>query len=147
MSRRSVLLRAASLLSLVLVAGNTYLLLAAQPRSASEIALFKWMQMYRFDVMGFTRSHWDFYRGLSLFFNFNFLLLSGLLWGLAVSSDSHPALVKPTIGTAFLGYTVFALVAWLYFFAAPAAVLTLAAGCLGMAYFSHATSHGGDHDT
>ena len=131
-----MLLRAASLLSLILVAGNTYLLLVASPRSASEIALFKWMQLYRFDAMGFTRSHWDFYRGLSLFFNFNFLLLAALLWRLAASSDSHPALARPMIGTAFLGYTLFATVAWLYFFAAPAAVLTAAAGCLGLAYFS-----------
>ena len=133
---RNVLLRSASLLSLILVAGNTYLLLAAPPRSASEIALFKWMQLYRFDAMGFTRSLWDFYRGLSLLFNFNFLLLTALLWRLAASSDSHPALVKPLIGTVFLGYLLFATVAWLYFFAAPAAVLTAAAGCLGMAYFS-----------
>jgi len=133
---RIVLLRAASLLSLLLVAGSTYLLLAAQPRSASEIALFEWMQLYRFDAMGFTRTHWDFYRGLSLFFNFNFLLLAALLWRLAANPASQAALVKPLIGTVFLGYLVFATVAWLYFFAAPAAVLTAAAICLGIAYFA-----------
>ncbi|MGB5080779.1 MAG: hypothetical protein WBO23_08550 [Burkholderiales bacterium] len=133
---RIVLLRAASLLSLVLVAGSTYLLLAAQPRSASEIALFKWMQLYRFDAMGFTRSHWDFYRGLGLIFNFNFLLLAALLWRLAASAGSWPEFARPMIGTVFLGYAVFAMVAWLYFFSAPAAVLTAAAVCLGIAYFS-----------
>jgi hypothetical protein len=133
---RIVLLRAASLLSLVLVAGSTYVLLAARPRSASEIALFKWMQLYRFDAMGFTRSHWDFYRGLELIFNFNFLLLAALLWRLAASADSQPELSRPMIGTVFLGYALFATVAWLYFFAAPAVVLTAAAGCIGIAYFS-----------
>jgi len=134
---RIVLLRAASLLSLLLVAGSTYLLLAAQPRSASEIALFKWMQLYRFDAMGFTRTHWDFYRGLILFFNFNFLLLAALLWRLAAVPASQMTLARPLIGTVFLGYLVFATVAWLYLFAAPAAVLTAAALCLGIACFVH----------
>jgi len=131
-----VLLRAASVLSLALVAENTYVLVAARPRSASEIALFEWMRLYRFDAMGFVRSHWDFYRGLSLFFSFNFLLLAALLWRLAGSADSQLGLAKPMIGTVFLGYVLFATVAWLYFFSAPAAVLTAAAGCLGIAYFS-----------
>jgi len=132
---RSVLLRTASLLSLALVAGNTYLLIDAPSRGPSEIALFKWMQLYRFDAMGFTRSHWDFYRGLNLFFNFNFLLLAALLWRLAASAEAQPALMKPMIGTVFLGYLLFATVAWLNLFTAPAAVLTAAACCLGAAYF------------
>jgi len=129
-----VLLRVASLLSLALAAGNTYLLIDPPSRGPSEIALFKWMQLYRFDAMGFTRSHWDFYRGLNLFFNFNFLFLAALLWRLAASADSQPTLAKPIIGTIFLGYMLFATVAWLYFFTAPAAVLSAAAVCLGFAY-------------
>jgi hypothetical protein len=131
-----VLLRATSVLSLALVAGNTFVLVGMPSRGLSEIALFEWMQMYRFDMMGVTRSHWDFYRGLSLFFNFNFLLLAGLLWRLGASAEAQPALVKPLIGTAFLGYLLFATVAWLYFFPAAALLFSAAAGCLGFAYFS-----------
>lgn len=46
-------------------------------RGASEAALFDAMQSFRFPIMGFDRTYWDFYRGFAI-------TISVLLFGLMV---------------------------------------------------------------
>ena len=70
--------RSLAVLLAVFAAGHT--LGTAAPhvtRGAREAALFDAMQSFRFPIMGFTRTYWEFYRGFAI-------TISVLLFGLMV---------------------------------------------------------------
>jgi hypothetical protein len=131
-----ILLRAASALTLVFFAGHTYRTLTPSSRGPEEAAVFMAMQAYPFGIMGFRRTHWEFYRGFSLLFSVTLLLLAVLLWQLGEIAKSDPARARPLIATLFLGYLGFTILCGLYFFTAPAAVSAAAGICLALACVS-----------
>src|SRR5215510_15327140 len=100
--KQTILLRTASLLTLVFCAGHTFGTLNTTSRGPEEAAVFMAMQAYPFTIMGFRRTHWDFYRGFSLLFSITLLLLAVLLWQLGGMSKSEPARVRPLIGVLAL---------------------------------------------
>ena len=132
----SILLRIASVLTLVFCAGNTYRALDPLSRGAEEAAVFMAMQAYPFNIMGFRRTHWEFYRGFSLLFSAALLLLAVLLWQIGGIAKSDPARARPLIATLFLGYFGFTILCGMYFFTAPAAVSAAAGICLALALVS-----------
>src|SRR5712672_3737005 len=75
----SILLRVASILTLIFCAGHTYGALASSSRDPEQAAVFMAMQAFPFEIMGARRTHWDFYRGFSLLFSATLLLLAVLL--------------------------------------------------------------------
>jgi hypothetical protein len=91
------------------------------------------MQAYPFNVMGFRRTHWDFYRGFSLLFSVALLMLALLLWQIGGMAKSDAARVRPLIATLFLGYLGFTLLCGIYFFTAPAVVSAAVTICLALA--------------
>ncbi len=88
------------------------------------------MQNYRFDIMGFTRSHWQFYQGFSIFLSANLALLTVLSWQLGNLSAVDPQRARPLVITLLAGGIVFAGLCWSYFFLAPAVVSSLIVVCL-----------------
>ena len=132
----SILLRIASVLTLVFCAANTYRALDPLSRGAEEAAVFMAMQAYPFNIMGFRRTHWEFYRGFSLLFSAALLLLAVLLWQIGGIAKSDPARARPLIATLFLGYFGFTILCGMYFFTAPAAVSAAAGICLALALVS-----------
>jgi hypothetical protein len=130
----SILLRVASVLTLVFFAGHTYRALDPSSRGPEEAAVFMAMQAYPFNVMGFRRTHWDFYRGFSLLLSVTLLLLAVLLWQIGAIAKSDPARARPLIASLFLGYMGFTILCGTYFFTAPAAVSAAAAICLALAF-------------
>ena len=132
----SILLRIASVLTLVFCAANTYRALDPMSRGAEEAAVFMAMQAYPFNIMGFRRTHWEFYRGFSLLFSAALLLLAVLLWQIGGIARSDPARARPLIATLFLGYFGFTILCGMYFFTAPAAVSAAAGICLALALVS-----------
>jgi len=135
----SVLLRAASVLTLIFCAGHTYGTLVPSSVDPEQAAVFMAMQAYPFDIMGAKRTHWQFYRGFSLLFSVTLLLLAVLLWQLARMSKSGPAAVKPLIASLFLAYLGFTILCGVYFFIAPAAFSAALAMCLALAFTSART--------
>jgi len=129
----TILLRIASVLTLVFCAANTYRALDPLSRGAEEAAVFMAMQAYPFNIMGFRRTHWEFYRGFSLLFSAALLLLAVLLWQIGGIAKSDPARARPLIATLFLGYLGFTILCGMYFFTAPAAVSATAGICLALA--------------
>src|SRR3974377_1201286 len=89
--KQSILLRIASGLTLVFFGGHTLRGLDPSSRGPEEAAVFMAMQSYPFSIMGFRRTHWDFYRGFSLLFSVALLLLAVLLWQLGGIAKSDPA--------------------------------------------------------
>src|SRR5215510_2838121 len=114
--KQTILLRTASLLTLVFCAGHTFGTLNTVSRGPEEAAVFMAMQAYPFNVMGFRRTHWDFYRGFSLLFSVTLLLLAVLLWQIAAIAKTDPARARPLIGSLFLGYLAFTVLCGMYFF-------------------------------
>ena len=135
----SVLLRVASLLTLIFCAGHTYGALGSSSADPEQAAVFMAMQAYPFEIMGARRTHWQFYRGFSLLFSVTLLLLAVLLWQLAHLSKSQPAGAKPLIASLFLAYLGFTVLCGVYFFIAPAAFSAAGAICLALAFTSART--------
>ena len=135
----SVLLRFASVLTLIFCAGHTYGALGASLRDPEQAAVFMAMQAFPFEIMGARRTHWQFYRGFSLLFSVTLLLLAVLLWQLARLAKRDPVAVKPFVASLFLAYLGFTLLCGVYFFIAPAAFSAAAAVCLALAFTSART--------
>ncbi len=135
----SVLLRVASMLTLIFCAGHTYGALDASSRDPEQAAVFMAMQAFPFEIMGARRTHWEFYRGFSLLFSVTLLLLAVLLWQLARLAKRDPAGAKPFVASLFLAYLGFTLLCGVYFFIAPAAFSAAAAVCLALAFTSART--------
>jgi hypothetical protein len=135
----SVLLRAASVLTLIFCAGHTYGTLGSSSADPEQAAVFMAMQAFPFEIMGAKRTHWQFYRGFSLLFSVTLLLLAVLLWQLARLSKSDPAAAKPLIASLFLAYMGFTILSGAYFFIAPAAFSAAVAICLALAFTSART--------
>ncbi len=131
-----ILLRVASVLTLIFCAGHTYGTLGSSSVDPEQAAVFMAMQAYPFDIMGAKRTHWQFYRGYSLLFSVTLLLLAVLLWQLARLSKSDPAGAKPLVASLFLAYLGFTILSGVYFFMAPAAFSAAVAICLALAFTS-----------
>lgn len=132
--KQSILLRIASVLTLVFCAGHSAGALDPTSRGPEEAAVYMSMQSYPFLIMGVRRTHWDFYRGFSLLFSVTLLLLALLLWQLGGIAKTDPARVRPLIVTLFAGYLGFTVLSGVFFFAAPAVVSAAAAICLALAF-------------
>ena len=59
-------------------------------RGEREATLFTAMQSYRFPIMGFDRSYWDFYRGLAITISVLMLLMTVFAWQLGTLSRRDP---------------------------------------------------------
>ena len=132
----SILLRVASVLTLIFCAGHTYGALSASLRDPEQAAVFMAMQAFPFNIMGARRTHWEFYRGFSLLFSVTLLLLAVLLWQLAALAKRDPAEARPFVGSLLLAYLGFTILCGVYFFMAPAVFSAAVAVCLALAFNS-----------
>ena len=135
----AILLRFASVLTLIFCAGHTYGALGASLRDPEQAAVFMAMQAFPFEIMGARRTHWDFYRGFSFLFSVTLLLLAVLLWQLAGLAKRDPVGVRPFVGSLFLAYLGFTILCGVYFFMAPAVFSAAVAVCLALTYTSART--------
>jgi hypothetical protein len=95
-------------------------------RGMREAVVFQAMQGYRFPVMGFDRTYWDFYRGFALTISVLMFALAALAWQLAAVSRRAPSEALPMAVTLLVG-CVGVLVLSLEFFFAPPIVFSVAA--------------------
>ncbi len=124
----SLLYKISSALLVLFAAAHTYGL-NQQPsnRAAVETITFA-MRNVHFEIMGATRSLWDFYFGFGMLLTV-FLLFSALLsWQLG-SIVRNASL--PLVAWGFAAcYAAVAILCWIYFFLAPGIVSTVIALCL-----------------
>lgn len=88
----------------------------------------------RFEAMGASRTYWDFFLGYGLFLSVNFLVQAVVFWQMSLMAKTEAVRVRPVAMTFAIGYVGFAVLAWRYFFAAPAVFELLIAGCLIAAF-------------
>jgi hypothetical protein len=73
--------RALAVLLALFAAGHTVGTAAPHvTRGAPEAAVFDAMQSFRFPIMGFNRTYWDFYRGLAITVSVLMVALTVMAW-------------------------------------------------------------------
>ena len=129
-----VWLRIAAVLQGLGALGHT---VASASRTApEERAVYAAMRGFRVNLMGSSRSHWDFYQGYIVATGVNFVILAVLFWQLSNLSRKDPALALPMVVTLLAGAIFSAFAGFNYFFPAPGFMSSLIALCLAAAAFT-----------
>jgi len=130
-------LRIQSVILLLFTAGHT--LGTAAPRvrrGPEEAAVFAAMKDFHFPIMGFDRSHWDFYRGFALTISALMLIMAVVAWQLAAVSRSNPKAALPMAITLQAGCAGLLIVGCFFFFGAPILFSAIALVCASAAVVS-----------
>jgi hypothetical protein len=134
--RTVIFLRIASVLTLVHGAlhtiGGVFGKVAPGPQQAVVTA----MQVNQFQVMGVTRTFWDFYMGFGLVVSVFLTMEAIAFWQLGSLAKMDALRLRPVLATFLVGYLCAAVVSYRYFFAAPVIVEILIALSLGLAIAS-----------
>jgi hypothetical protein len=130
------LLRVAAVLSLLHCIGHTIggVLSVDAPSGTKEGAVVEAMKSNQFDVMGATRSFWDFFIGYGLTISVGELLQAVVLWQLAGLAKTEPRRMRPIIAAFLFANLGFAILAWKYFFFPPLLGGLLITIALGLAW-------------
>jgi hypothetical protein len=115
----TLLLRIASVISLVFTAGHTLGGLQKWSPMGENEAL-RAMTSVRFDTMGANRSYLDFFMGFGWSISVSMLLQTVLLWQLASLARANPALVRPMVAVFALATLASGVIAWRLIFPIPA---------------------------
>jgi hypothetical protein len=132
------LLRVASVLTLLHCIGHTIggVFSVDAPPSTKEGAVVGAMKSNQFDVMGATRSFWDFFIGYGLTISVSELLQAVVFWQLAGLAKTDSRRMRPIIAAFLLANLGFAILAWKYFFLPPLLGDLLIAIALALAWFT-----------
>ena|SRR5689334_19395978 len=115
----TVLLRIASVISLLFTAGHTLGGLKKwSPMGENEV--LKAMATVRFETMGANRSYFDFFMGFGWSISVAMLLQTVLLWQMASMARTNALHVRPMIAVFALATLVSGIIAWRFIFPMPA---------------------------
>src|ERR1700686_3315006 len=134
-------LRVAAFLQALGTVGHTIASFDSPSRGPGEEAVFNVMRAYRFNIVGVTRSHWDFYQGYALFITVTFAFLAVLMWQLSSLSRTAPEHARPLIVTVLVCDIFMSIIGWEYFFAGPGVMSMLIGLCLVAALFTLRTDN------
>ena len=134
MMKPRIWLRIAAGLQAFGTVGHNLATLNPQPtHGAPEQAVFDAMRGFKFEIMGSTRSTWDFYRGYQFSTTVTFVLVVALLWLLSNTSSRAPREAKPLVLALLIAQLCSVAIGWEFFFAGPGVVGSLIAICLTLA--------------
>jgi hypothetical protein len=129
-----ILLRIASVTSLLYCAGHGSGFPWTAPEGPENTALVERLRSYRFDVMGASRTVWDFHVGFGLIVSLDLLVVAAILWFLAGQTKRDPAPVRPLIAILGLAFVGNAILVERFFFAVPLVLASIIAFCPGLAF-------------
>jgi len=134
---RTVLyLRIASVLTFIHAVLHTIGGVFGKVAPGAQQAVVTTMQVNQFQLMGVTRTFWDFHMGLGLGASVSMTVEAIVFWQLSSLAKSDASRLRPVIATFLVGFLGIAVVSYLYFFAAPVITEILIALCLGLAIAS-----------
>src|SRR5205085_9254488 len=87
--------RALAVVLAIFTLGHTLGSRHAITASPEEAAVITGMQLYRVPVMGFLRSYWEFYRGLSITISVLLAALMVIAWQVGTLSRRNPQEARP----------------------------------------------------
>jgi hypothetical protein len=134
----TILLRIASVVFALFTAGHTFGAMIKDPGTggAEKQAVLTAMRTYHENVMGTSRSYWDFYKGFGWMVSCALLLFAILCWQLSTTARTQPTAARPLILTLFVISIPMTVLSYTNFFAAPAIFSTAGTLLLGAAAFS-----------
>jgi hypothetical protein len=134
--RPSLLLRIASVLTLLYCAGHVSGMPWTPVTGPSEVAVLDAMKAQRFAFAGVSRTYWDFYYGFGVAI-IGYLLVQGVvLWQVAALARNDAIALRPIILTVGIGFLINAVVVGKYFFAIPLVFAIAITITLGLAFFT-----------
>jgi hypothetical protein len=131
--RTVLLLRIASVLTLIHAALHTIGGVFGGAAPGVQQAVVTAMQVNQFQVMGVTRTFWDFHMGLGLGASVFLTVEAVVFWQLGSLAKTDALRLRPVLATFLVGFLGMAVVSYRYFFAAPVITEILIALCLGLA--------------
>lgn len=131
----TLLLRLASVISLIFTAGHTMGGLRKWSPMGDN-AVLEAMTDVRFDTMGTNRSYLDFFMGFGWSISVFMLMQTILLWQLASLVRTDPARLRPMIAVIALATVASGVIAWRFIFPAPAVFSGVLAIALALAYIA-----------
>jgi hypothetical protein len=135
--RTTLFLRIASVLAIIHAILHTMGGVLSKPNNgAPEIAVIDAMKSQSFNVMGSMRTYWDFFYGYGWLLGIALLVEGILFWQLGAIAKTNAAQVRPIIALFCLNFLVTAVIAFKYFFIAPAITELLIAAFLAGAYLT-----------
>ena len=129
----SLLLRIASVITLILALGHTSGGLGLWS-PAGETDALRAMRSFRFDAMGASRTYLDFYLGFGFIIGVYLFIQAVALWQLASIAKTDALRVRPLIGSFLLASAASAALAWKFIFVLPVVSFIAVAVCLGLAF-------------
>jgi hypothetical protein len=135
--RTTLFLRIASVLAIVHAILHTIGGMLSKPNNgAPEIAIIEAMKSRAFNVMGSMRSYWDFFYGYGWLVAITLLVQGILFWQLGNIAKTNAAPIRPILLLFCFNFLATTVIAWKYFFIAPAVTELLIAAFLAGAYFA-----------
>jgi hypothetical protein len=131
--RPVIFLRIASVLTLIHAVLHTMGGVFGKPATGVQAATVLVMQTNQFPLLGFTRSFWDFYMGMGLGVSIFLTAEALVFWQLAGLAKIRAWELRPILATFAVGYLIFAVDSYRFFFLGPVFTEILIAACLGMA--------------
>src|SRR4029077_3596802 len=95
-------LRIAAVLQALGTVGHTMASQMPTSRGPDEVAVFDAMRAFHFNIIGATRSHWDFYKGYELSITVAFGVLAVLIWQLGNLIKTDASAARPLIATVLV---------------------------------------------
>jgi hypothetical protein len=135
--KATLYLRIASVLAIIHAILHTIGGMLSKPNNgAPEIAIIEAMKSRSFNVMGSMRSYWDFFFGYGWLVAITLVIQGILFWQLATMAKTNAAPIRPILLLFCINFLATTVVAFKYFFIAPAITELLIAACLAGAYFA-----------
>jgi hypothetical protein len=131
--RTVLFLRIASVLTFIHAALHTIGGVFGGAAPGAQQAAVTAMQINQFQVMGVTRTFWDFYMGLGLAGSVSMTVEAVVFWQLGSLAKTDALRLRPILATFLIGFLGVAVVSYRYFFVAPVITEILIALCLGLA--------------
>jgi hypothetical protein len=128
--RPTVFLRIASVLTLLHAALHTIGGVFGKAAPGIGAATEAVMRANYFQVLGVTRSYWEFYHGMGLGITISLTAEGLLFWFLGSLAKNHAGELRPILWIFALAYLVFAVNSYTYFFSGPVIGEILIAVCL-----------------
>ena len=123
----SLLYRIAAVLILLFDAGHTAGYPWSDPKWGVDLHV---IQSTHFDVLGSSRSYWDFYVGFGLFGSIFLLLAAVLAWQLGGLPAEGRARMRITAWMLLLSFGAVTVLNWRYFFIIPIVFSAVITVCL-----------------
>ena len=133
--KTSTALRIAAVVTFVFFAGHTSGYPWTPDAGPTELTVIDAMKGHSFDVVGSSRTYWDFYVGFGLAIGLFQLMQAVILWQLAGIARTNAAVVRPIVTVFFIAYIINAIIALKFLFVIPLVTSLVIALFLGLAFY------------